>query len=388
MLDRAFVQSHRLYDAEPLDLGVLGEVALFYGTVDLLLNRNSLHQLIRTYGADVLVEFVSQGYVRGHYSNQMWTAFTTTWPERELYKPVTWSLHSYEADVIEVFRHATEKSGYGRRKAAAFLDAVQPLDFAPASYEEIRANFANEPLMRRLIEETTLHVLGPDEGMAVSVVDYEWDGEQLRFELGPTWPKLQAVYRQRRADELNRGHLLLPILGTLTDLQLASRFGAEISTGSLGSRLLQHKCIELVGTTAAHLQGIGDFQRYTLAGRDVRGAINSGSQDLRSLMELLDRAQKFKGWILSQPFEADLLAEYIAEINRESWVASAPAKAIRFAVTTMLPAVVGGTQLGVEAGTAAGLLGGAADTFLVEKILGGWRPNQFVDQELDPFVRN
>jgi len=34
-----------------------------------------------------------------------------------------------------------------------------------------------------------------------------------------------------------------------------------------------------------------------------------------------------------------------------------------------------------------GLVAGFTDNFLVEKLLGGWRPNHFVKGRLQPFIR-
>lgn len=38
-------------------------------------------------------------------------------------------------------------------------------------------------------------------------------------------------------------------------------------------------------------------------------------------------------------------------------------------------------------GAAAGAVAGLVDELLIDRFLEGWRPNQFIENELDPFVR-
>jgi hypothetical protein len=382
MLDRAYVQSHNVFE-EPLDIGALAEVALFYGEVELVLGRGSLSQLLMKYGADSLVEFVSQGYVNAHYSHQFTAIHTETSRGYELHRPaLISSADRMEADVVRVFRQCTERSGYGQRKANAFLSAVAPIAPDEDWSDQIRANFGNETLVRSAIESTALHVLGPGDGMAVKVTGFEWSENALRIELDDNWPPLQLEYQRRRGSSLSAANLLSPFVGSLTDLQVASRFGADISTGQLGSRLLGLKCAELQRATSGRLDGIAEFQDLTLRGRDVRTALNSGAQDLRSLMTLLDRADRFKSWIAGQPADSDLAAQYIDEVTATTWADSVPLKAIRFASATFAGSVAGG-----DLGAGLGVVAGLADMFLLERILKGWKPNQFVEKELDPFVR-
>ena len=354
----------------------------FYGEVELVLGRGSLKQLLSKYGADALIEFVSHGYVNAHYSHTFTAIHTESSSGVDLHRPaLISSADAVEADVVAMFRECSGRSGYGQRKANAFLSAVEFISLDDDWSDQIRANFANEALVRSAIETTALHALGPNDGVQLKVTSFEWSENALHFEMDDGWTRLEHEYARRRGESISPASLLSPFVGTLTDLQIASRFSADISTGPLGSSLLGLKCAELQRASSGRLEGISSFQNYTLRGRDLRTALNSDTQDLRALMQLLDRASRFRTWIAGQPMDSDLVTQYIEEATADTWASNVPLKAIRFAGATLAGAAIGG-----EIGAAVGLVTGVADMFLLERILEGWRPNQFVQGELDPFV--
>jgi hypothetical protein len=59
-------------------------------------------------------------------------------------------------------------------------------------------------------------------------------------------------------------------------------------------------------------------------------------------------------------------------------VSSLPAKALRY--------VLGSVVTAIEPVT--GTIGSAADTFVTEKIFGGWRPSHFIEKKLKPFLQS
>lgn len=71
-----------------------------------------------------------------------------------------------------------------------------------------------------------------------------------------------------------------------------------------------------------------------------------------------------------------------------------PGKFLRIAAFTgaghLLGALTGlaglGTVAGAVAGTAADVALDVTDSFLLERVVKGWRPNQFVERKLLPFV--
>jgi len=87
---------------------------------------------------------------------------------------------------------------------------------------------------------------------------------------------------------------------------------------------------------------------------------------------LLDESQKFREWIQGLNPDAKLTAEYVRDITAKGWMASLPAKMIRYVLASALG----------MASPAAGLAVGVVDSFLLDRIANGWRPSHFVEGTL------
>jgi hypothetical protein len=119
---------------------------------------------------------------------------------------------------------------------------------------------------------------------------------------------------------------------------------------------------------------------------DVRSVINSGARDFNDLRALIHKAKTFRRWIADKSPDAELAKNYILEVKKESWADKLPSKVVRFGILTGICAAVEALTHGSGVGTAITTGIGAADLVLLDKVLKGWRPNQFVDGDLKKFV--
>jgi len=119
----------------------------------------------------------------------------------------------------------------------------------------------------------------------------------------------------------------------------------------------------------------------------IREAVNAGKVSFADVLRLLDKADKFRHWLSEQSPKADLVKAYYREITHKTWVEQLPAKTTRWSVFTS--AGIALDVLGAGGlGTAAAVGIGAFDTFVLDKILQGWKPHQFVEGDLKPlFVK-
>jgi hypothetical protein len=117
-------------------------------------------------------------------------------------------------------------------------------------------------------------------------------------------------------------------------------------------------------------------------GNTVAEAIRGGERTFDDLIKVLDEAERFRGWLRDKEPDADLLYEYYRAVTEPSWISTLPAKVFRWSIAVGLGAAVPGLT-GQLVGAAYGLF----DTFLLETLATGWKPNQFVDGELRNFVR-
>ena len=129
----------------------------------------------------------------------------------------------------------------------------------------------------------------------------------------------------------------------------------------------------------SELESIANFQAVTLEGRSVGEALRSGRKGVRELLELLDKGQRFKEWLHQREPSAELLRDYVKVLSGQPWLSGTPGRILRFFVSSLAPFAVG-VIAGREAGVLAGIGSGAANDFLVDRLVGGWRPSQFVQK--------
>jgi len=118
---------------------------------------------------------------------------------------------------------------------------------------------------------------------------------------------------------------------------------------------------------------------------DIRDAINSGMRTFADVVPLVRAAEKFKDWLAKIDDKRPVTVEYCREVARLDWADKLPPKSIRWLIFWALGISTG--ALGpLEAAAASGALG-AADYFLLDRLLRGWKPNQFVEGPLKKFLK-
>jgi hypothetical protein len=129
------------------------------------------------------------------------------------------------------------------------------------------------------------------------------------------------------------------------------------------------------------------FQEFVFDdARAVAEAVRRGSFSLADVLSILPKVAKFKEWLGSEAAQRDLIKAYFREAVRPTWVDKLPPKTLRWFLFTGagvgLDATIGGGL-----GTVTGIGLGAIDTFLLDRLLKGWKPSQFVDDHLRKLVQ-
>lgn len=134
--------------------------------------------------------------------------------------------------------------------------------------------------------------------------------------------------------------------------------------------------------TAAGAKQIATFNDLTLPDTvSVRNAINKG-KSLEDFIALYKNSTQFKQWLLAINDDEQLIKKYLEDTVKKEWSDRLPTKTIRWSLFA-------GIGLGIDAlglggiGTATGIALGAFDTFVLDKLIHGWRPNHFVEQMTD-----
>jgi hypothetical protein len=193
-------------------------------------------------------------------------------------------------------------------------------------------------------------------------------------------------YTRRHESSFGMATLLTDIMAIRENLFFCARFPSELATDPVYGRIVQNRISEILRRTTASAEDRSVFHRLVFdGGRSVREAINSGRRNFKDLLVMLEKAEKFKKWLHTLEADEDLVREYFKEATSSTWIEKLPGKTMRWAVFTGLG--VGIDALGAGgAGTAFGIGLGALDQFVLDKMLRGWKPNQFIDNTLQEFV--
>lgn len=380
-----------------LTLGDLAEAMLFYQSVHIILDFGAFNSLIDALTMRGLLNLLDRKNVTAVYTDELLATHTNTVEGR--------NVHSFLAVIISGDKETGpikgrqkrleyllySKKGHSRKEArtlaerflkkvplkkfgsdyfvqggilkAATADILQPEYAAKAIREILRGTPGLEPY----VDSARFDVLPRAGGFEVwTNVDFE------------------AASARRKAlnsglDVITEAHLAGAFLDASSDTILAAHYGADFYTSTLSSELvrLQHaELLKRAGISATELTQFKDvaIPEYP----SIREIINGGFRTFDEFLTLLDKAQKFREWIQGQNPDAKVAHEYIRSITAEGWASTVPAKLMRFVMSTAIGLV----------GLPQGLVASAADSFLLDRISKGWRPNHFIDGKLKPFLRS
>ena len=365
----------------PIDLGLLAECMLFYGRVKLVADRGMLEQLIRTVDPSVLIDLMQDGLLEVHYIDGGYGIRTeNTGTPTELHRPISYSLPSWELQEVApvLFTEVTGKAGRGRRLAKGFQDRAHEFRIGGESIATATvADFHDHDYLVGAIQ-TVLKVLAPEypqpEPFQFSLEEV---GKYFRVHTNIDFEAANISHHRHYPVEIstvNPAFLLSQLVHARGEFDFASRLDAELATDETTSAIMGLKLDELALMRAQNRDRISNFQaNLLLQAHAIREVINSGERSFTDFVDVLHLAEEFKAWLASRDASTDLLEQYYEEVSRRTWISTIPAKALRWTIVTGVGVFVPQPVGTIAAGSLA-----AADSFLLERLVEGWKPNRFV----------
>ena len=393
MFQRINIQQQREGDADhPIDIGFLVEAMLFYGRVDVVVSRAGLGQLVRTFGPELLLEFL----MRDHMAVQFERNFTAVVTENSGTPLETHMLSIAQIErqdlldvILPVVTKVVGRAGRSRRLSRSLASRISQIriddDLRFRVTEDLRSpGYLNEAV--RAILET--YVPGGLPSNATFEI-IPLGAEKFRVGTNLDFAALNRIYHQRipaTHSSLSTPHILGHIMLARKMLENSADAGAELAVSPVYSRLTSLKLESAILSRQQSAENLSAFQDLVFEdGRSIADAINSGARRLEEVLPVLERAEGFRDWLRTRQPDADLVKEYFRAVTAESWIDKLPNKFMRWSVFTgagITLDVLGAAGIG----TAVGVALGAADTFFLDRILKGWKPNRFVNASLKELV--
>ncbi len=401
MFERIVIQQHDPFETErPIDVGALVEAMLFYGSVHLVADASAIKQLLRVWGPDGLLELVSSGYLNIVYRDNFAAIFTgKNGLGREHHDVVVGaitreqggrSVAAAEEVIPKTFIEATGRPGRGRRLARRFIDRIEVEQIDTALPQRARADLLDQPFSEAAARSLLRHYAPTyprAEFARFKVLPIV--GDHVVVDTDIDFVAANAEYHQRippSHSSLSPAHFLSHLVNAREVTEYACMLDAELVTDTLHGSILSLRVNQLLNRAKHSRQVVDHFQGFSIDGaRAIREAVNSGERGIDDILRLLERARRFRHWLEKLPPDADLASQYHRDSVADTWADKLPTKLTRWSLFT-------GVGAGLDAlwgggGTVAGIALSVVDTFFLDKLIRGWKPNQFVEGTVAPFVR-
>jgi hypothetical protein len=255
---------------------------------------------------------------------------------------------------------------------------------------EAREDSSNEGYLNEMVRALLRHFAPGYQIPDPCVFRIHKDSQGNRLETNIDFEKANGIFRLRTDvsdGSLTPGYLISYVIETRRQLRYAAEFSTDLAVSAPVYAAITSKFKNLIARRAESDTEIEAFADLVFSeSRCIREAVNSGDRNFDDVLRLVKAGMKFKEWLKKNSEDADLVKEYCREVTRAEWAEKLPPKTARWAMFTAASAAAG-LLLTPIAGLAVGVGLGAGDTFLLDKVIKGWKPNQFVNGPLQKFVR-
>lgn len=375
--------------ANPIDIGFLAESMVFYKKVKILADHVIIKKLARDIESDVLLELLEKGYLEIEYVANGPGIASKPSSIGDVKNLVLWGLVKDVNEIVfESIFESTDRRGYSKRNANRITPYIKVSNFEKQLEDEINADFQKPDYLAKAIK-SILSDLVPEYKLPedVKFIQHKTD-KGLVTETNLNFADINSIYHKYvppTHSTITDSYLLSHIASVRTEIHSATKYNSEIATDLIYSNVMRLLLNDLIDNLNSGRK-IDSFQDFVFdGGKDIRTVINSGEKSMRDLIPVLGQADKFKNWLEKIDNDRDLIKEYYKEVTARSFIDKLPSKSVRWVLFTGAGLALDTLATG-RLGTLAGLALGAGDTFLLDKLIHKWKPNQFVDKELNQLV--
>lgn len=372
-----------------IDIGFLAECLLYYETVNVLGSEGDLNSLIRAATANGLEQLFRIGALRfllHPASTAVLTQDLGSGTERHDFAFFS-KVDQETKKSIPLSRVVTESVDDASRAnkwiASRFVQnsRLPTIDLVAA-----RKQLWESGMLRSLLVHWLKNVLPDDPHFHADIRLTSWElARALQISTSVDFDDVTDALRRAygpsdRFEGLNIAHFLGYALDAYVDMHYAANTNADIAKTAFGSPILEQLALHSLRAMEARVAEIHDFQHHILNDTyAISEAINSGEKSLEEFVPIIEKSRLFKKWLAQKDPDVSLISAYVADVTKDTWAEKLPVKAVRWGIFTSaskLTEILGGSGIVVE----------AIDALVVDKLLKGWRPNQFIDQRLKKFL--
>jgi hypothetical protein len=367
-------------------VGTLAECLLFYGHVHVIVDHPTFTTLARVCGPETLVGLVQDGYLAITFLENRPAIASRETGTGERHGFVFYEAKGYDSQnlIPRVLQELTGKSGKGRRLAGKLLAKISTKRYTTSELAGVIDEVIDPSYTDRVVPEL-LSAIAPtytppaNSIFRVHRISDASFANAFVVETNIDLDRANVEYRKAKpAETLSKSLLIDYLYEGSAEIAFAANTTSELALAKTESLIIEAKLSTTLERSTQSNNVRSAFQRVAVPGaRSVAEAVNEGRRSLEDVRRLLPKAEKFRKWLASQPCDADLIQNYVQETTSLDWVSELPAKTLRFVLFNAAQIALGAAIAGPP-GAVAGLVIGASDTFLLDKIAAGWKPHQFI----------
>ena len=369
------------------NLGRILESMLYYDRVHLMMSAQMFTGLWDTLGPDDLGVLLGHHTITTTLTPQMLAIKNEVGPAIVTHRPVAIKISGREGRVIhdkdDVGTLVQMLEGVPNRPGGTWAQVNKLVKLTKTSrYAKMLGGEAesHKRLVSLVRDQDTLKLFlrgwAIANGQSVNEQAFQ-HAEISVFELGEEFTIASSASLEQMVTGWNPSETWGTILGSIqdyaVDLYLSNAHSADIVTAPEISEVASARVDLSLQRSARNSAQISAFEEMVFD--DAHGfadAINDGQISFSEALKVIDKSRRFRTWAKGLAPDADLITEYHRAVTRETVLKSFPFSIARFAFFNGTGMLADATAPG------ASLVGSAIDTFIVERISGGWRPNVFV----------
>jgi len=387
MFESISFRSQNKDNNNPLDIGMLLECMLFYRTTNIIANEFILKQLLRDLGMEQVNLLVEEHILKIIYTESGTGIKTNTLNGIQVHDPVIFSSpqHLFQDIIRQQCIELTGKEGKGRRIAQRLENKISVIHHDKIITDGARKSLLDQEYLNRSIPVVIQTLIPSIKISDKSFFITEKIDNGIVVHTNIDFNKLNAIYHQTipaSHSSLSPSFILAHLLDAESDLYFSSTYLSELATNPLSARLMEEKLSYLVQKASKSRNNIEQFQNFVFGdARALREAINKKQVKIDDVISLILKSSKFKEWLASKEPNQDLFREYYKEVTKGTLIDKLPGKSARWAIFTGLGLVTGAVATG-GIGIAATMALGVLDSFFIDKLLKGWKPSQFIEEDM------
>ncbi|RYY02948.1 MAG: hypothetical protein EOO53_09670 [Gammaproteobacteria bacterium] len=374
----------------PINIGHLVECMLFYKKTHVIADQGILKQLLNYFGVNNLLRLIELDVLDITYTDSFMGIYSQTVSGSQFHNVVDMNSpqNKYE-DVLR--RQCIEiegKSGKGKRQANKIQDKINVITHDPVIIEGSTNSILSQEYVLASAK-TSLQI----RLKLKNIPDIEFNTENtingIQIHTNINFLEVNEIYHMFVSPShstITPALILSDIMELERDLYFSSKNLSEIAASPISSELAQKKFSYIFDISKNNNLKIECFSELLFNDvKDIQNAVNSKKINLSELLDLIEGSIKFKEWLRSINPDLDLFKQYHDAITKESFFEKLPAKTVRFCIFTGLGMASDGV-IGGGLGTSAGIALGSLDTFILDKLINGWKPNHFIDGKVKPLI--